>query len=62
MRPDLHTITLGEQNSTIVNLIKSCFDKVKDHDFLGALTRPDGAVEYDAVDQPDEQLHDDPQP
>jgi hypothetical protein len=38
MRPDLHTITLGEQNSTIVNLIKSCFDKVKDHDFLGALT------------------------
>ncbi len=34
-RPDLHTITLGEQNSTVVNLITSCFDKVKDHDFAG---------------------------
>ena len=36
MRPDLLTLQLGEQNSTIVNLIKSCFDKVKDHDFTGA--------------------------
>ena len=35
-RPDLHTIQLGEQNSTIVNAITSCFDKVKDHDFAGA--------------------------
>lgn len=34
-RPDLHTITLGEQNSTVVDLITSCFDKVKDHDFAG---------------------------
>lgn len=36
MRPDLLTIQVGEQNATIVNLIKSCFDKVKDHDFSGA--------------------------
>jgi hypothetical protein len=36
MRPDFLTIQLGEQNSTIVNLIKDCFDKVKDHDFTGA--------------------------
>lgn len=36
MRPDLLTLQLGEQNSTIVNLITSCFDKVKDHDFAGA--------------------------
>jgi hypothetical protein len=36
MRPDFLTIQLGEQNSTIVNLITDCFDKVKDHDFSGA--------------------------
>jgi hypothetical protein len=36
MRPDFLTIQLGEQNSTIVNLITDCFDKVKDHDFTGA--------------------------
>lgn len=36
MRPDLLTIQLGEQNSGIVELVKSCFDKVKDHDFTGA--------------------------
>ena len=36
MRPDLWTIQLGEQNSQIVNLIDSCFKKVKDHDFTGA--------------------------
>lgn len=35
MRPDLLTIQLGEQNATIVNLISSCFDKIKDHDFSG---------------------------
>ncbi|MEP6630724.1 MAG: hypothetical protein ABJA89_09645 [Lapillicoccus sp.] len=34
-RPDLHTLTLGEQNSTVVDLVSSCFDKVKDHDFAG---------------------------
>ena len=37
MRPDLLTIQLGEQNATIVKLITSCFDKVKDHDFAGAM-------------------------
>ena len=37
MRPDFLTLQLGEQNATIVNLITSCFDKVKDHDFLGAM-------------------------
>jgi len=36
-RPDLITIQLGEQNTPIVDLIKSCFDKVKDHDFSGAI-------------------------
>ena len=36
MRPDLLTIQLGQQNSQIVNLIDSCFKKVKDHDFTGA--------------------------
>ncbi len=35
-RPDLITLTIGEQNSTIVNLIDSCFEKVKSHDFAGA--------------------------
>ncbi len=36
-RPDLLTIQLGEQNDPIVDLIKKCFDKVKDHDFSGAI-------------------------
>jgi hypothetical protein len=36
MRPDLLTIQLGEQNSSISDLINSCFDKVKSHDFTGA--------------------------
>lgn len=36
MRPDLLTIQLGEQNTTIVNVVTDCFDKVKDHDFSGA--------------------------
>lgn len=36
MRPDLFTIQLGQQNSQIVNLIDSCFDKVKDHEFTEA--------------------------
>ena len=36
-RPDLISLTIGEQNTTIVNVITSCFDKVKDHDFAGAL-------------------------
>jgi hypothetical protein len=38
MRPDFLTLQLGEQNSTIVNLITDCFDKVKSHDFSGANT------------------------
>jgi hypothetical protein len=38
MRPDLLTLQLGEQNSTIVNLITTCFDDVKSHDFTGANT------------------------
>ena len=36
-RPDLITIQLGEQNSPIVDLIKSCFDKIKAHNFSGAM-------------------------
>lgn len=35
---DLITLQVGEQNSSIVDLIGSCFDKVKDHDFSGAST------------------------
>jgi hypothetical protein len=35
-RPDLLTIQLGLQNTTIVKLVTDCFDKVKDHDFTGA--------------------------
>ena len=35
-RPDFATVTLGEENSTIVDLVNSCFDKTKDHDFTGA--------------------------
>jgi hypothetical protein len=35
-RPDLITLTIGEQNTTIVNLIQECFNDVRDHDFAGA--------------------------
>lgn len=35
-RPDLITLTLGGEDSTIVDLITDCFDKLKDHDFTGA--------------------------
>ncbi len=35
-RPDLITLTIGEQNTTIVKLITDCFEKVKSHDFTGA--------------------------
>jgi lysophospholipase L1-like esterase len=33
---DLVTIQVGGENSGIVDLVDSCFDKVKDHDFIGA--------------------------
>ena len=33
---DFVTLTVGGENGTIVDLIDSCFDKVKDHDFTGA--------------------------
>jgi hypothetical protein len=36
LRPDLITLTVGEQNSQIVNLVTSCFDNVKDHEFAQA--------------------------
>src|SRR4051812_14846048 len=35
-RPDLITLTVGEQNATIVKLVTDCFDDVKKHDFAGA--------------------------
>jgi hypothetical protein len=35
-RPDLITLTVGEQNNTIVNLVTQCFDNVKDHEFAQA--------------------------
>lgn len=34
-RPDLITLSVGEQNNTITNLVGSCFDKIKSHDFAG---------------------------
>jgi hypothetical protein len=37
-RPDLITLTVGEQNTTIVKLVADCFDDVKSHDFAGAST------------------------
>ncbi len=38
LRPDLISLTVGEQNTQIVNLVSSCFDNVKDHEFAQALT------------------------
>jgi hypothetical protein len=37
-QPDLITLTIGEQDATIVNLITQCFDNVKSHDFASANT------------------------
>jgi hypothetical protein len=34
--PDFITLTVGEENPTIINLVNSCFDKLKDHDFTDA--------------------------
>lgn len=34
-RPDLITLSVGEMNPTITNLVHSCFDKIKSHDFAG---------------------------
>jgi hypothetical protein len=34
--PDLITLTLGGQNSTIVDLLDSCYQKIKDNNFTGA--------------------------
>jgi len=38
LAPDLITLTVGEENTTIINLVTDCFNKVRDHDFAGALT------------------------
>src|SRR5262245_33369742 len=35
-RPDLITLTVGEQNTTIVDLVSQCFDRLKSDDFTGA--------------------------
>jgi len=32
-RPDLITITVGEENDTIKKLVNDCFDNIKDHEF-----------------------------
>src|SRR5205823_14532892 len=34
-QPDFITLSVGEQNTTIVDLINSCFNKIKSHDFSG---------------------------
>ena len=36
MRPDFVTLTIGRENTTIVDEIDSCFKKVRDHDFTEA--------------------------
>lgn len=36
LRPDFITLTIGGENTKIVDLVTKCFDKVKDHDFTGA--------------------------
>jgi hypothetical protein len=33
---DFITLTVGGENGSIISLIDSCFDKLKDHDFIGA--------------------------
>ena len=38
LRPDLITLTVGEENTTIIKLVNDCFDNVKDHDFSAATT------------------------
>jgi hypothetical protein len=35
-QPDFITLSVGEQNSTIVNLVNQCFNNVKSHDFASA--------------------------
>lgn len=35
-QPDFITLSVGEQNSTIVNLVTQCFNNVKSHDFASA--------------------------
>ncbi len=37
-RPDLITFQVGEQNTTIVDITNSCFDKIKSHDFAGGMS------------------------
>jgi len=37
-RPTLITLTLGRQNSTIIDHVEKCYKNVKDHDFLDANT------------------------
>ena len=38
LAPDLITLTVGEENTTVINLVTDCFNKVRDHDFSGAMT------------------------
>jgi hypothetical protein len=38
LRPDLITLTVGEENATIIKLVKECFDNIKDHEFAEALS------------------------
>ena len=38
LRPDLITLTVGEENTTIIKLVTDCFDNIKDHDFSAATT------------------------
>lgn len=38
LAPDLITLTVGEENTTVINLVTDCFNKVRDHDFSGATT------------------------
>ncbi len=44
LRPDLITLTVGEENTTIIKLVTDCFDNVKDHDFSGATSCASGIL------------------
>jgi hypothetical protein len=49
MQPDFITLTVGGENATIVDLIDSCFNKVKDHDFTGANSCFNGILSNTAI-------------
>lgn len=49
LRPDLITLTVGEENTTIIKLVTDCFDNIKDHDFSAATTCAAGILANTSV-------------